>query len=206
MNEFNNLPAGMLTAMLVVIAIIALAGIIIYCLYIKNLQDTLRAVRPQNRQMPAAQVWLLLVSFLNIFIAIPGVLLTMRQAGFAGGPNVGLASIADGLARVVSVFVLFWQFRIVQKISASITAEYASRNVQVEAKPTYQIGLAYCICSAAGLVLGFMPQLRMLILLLGIATLVLWIMYWVKTAEYKKAMSAMPLNADEDSALFRDLY
>jgi hypothetical protein len=206
MNELNNLPAGMLTAILVVIAVIVLAGIIIYCLYIKNLQDTLLAVRPQNRQMPAAQVWLLLISFLNIFIAIPGVMLTMHNAGFEGVQNPGLAPIADGMARVISVFVLFWQFRIVQKISASIAAEYASRNLQIEAKPAYQIGLAYCICSAAGLVLGFMPQLRMLIGLLGIVTLVLWIMYWVKTAEYKKAMKNMPVNADDESALFRDLY
>lgn len=106
----------------------------------------------------------------------------------------------------MSLFILFWQFRVIQKIAGSIAAEYASRNLPVEARPTYQIGLWYCICSFAGLILGFMPELRILVIVVGLAILVLWIMYWVKTAEYKNAMKNMPEQTDEGSMVFQDLY
>lgn len=81
MNELNNLPPGFINAIMVIAAIVVLIGIGIYCLYVKNLRDTLLAVRPQNRQMPPAQVWLLCLSFINIFFAIPGAILQMGVQG-----------------------------------------------------------------------------------------------------------------------------
>lgn len=204
MNELNNLPEGMLGAIFIVVGVLVLIGIIIYCLYVKNLQDTLKAVRPENRQMAPGQVWLLLVSFLNLLILVPVLygatrnITDMSESMYSG---MNYASSA------VSLFCLIWQFRIVQKLSDSIAKEYASRNIRVEAKPTYQVGLVYCILMLVSLLTGLLPRtIASLNFAIGVATLVYWIMYWVKTAGYKKELRVMPEHNDNESELFRNLY
>lgn len=202
MNELNNLPAGLLPVIMTVVVVGILIGVVIYCLYVKNLQDTLRAVRPQNRQMPPGQVWLLLVNFLILLAFIPVYLSVDNNVSAVAGMSKGI----EYLASLISLFVLIWQFRIVQKISDSIALEYASRNMQVEAKPAYQVGLIYCIILLASLIIDFIPGLTMLRSIIGIAGLIYWILYWVKTAAYKKELRHLPEHADNDSVLFRDLY
>lgn len=206
MHELENLPSGLLSVVLVMVAVIVLAIMIVYCLFLKNLQDTFLAVRSHNRQMPPAQVWLLLISFLNVFTVIPGIMIASGRYDAGAEQNMSTLTIVNGLQKVISLSALIWQYRIVQKLSDSIAREYASRNLPVEAKPTYQIGMIYCICMLAGVILGFMPALRLLASVVSIGSLVLWIMYWIKTAEYKKAMKALPSHPDDESALFSNLY
>ncbi len=204
MNELNNLPEGMLGAIFIMVGVLVLIGIVIYCLYVKNLQDTLKAIRPENRQMEPAQVWLLLASFLNLFILVPVLYGATRNITDISS---SLYSGMDYASSAVSLFCLIWQFRVVQKLSDSIAKEYASRNIRVEAKPTYQVGLVYCILMLASLLTGFLPRtISGLNFAIGVATLVYWIMYWVKTAGYKKELRAMPEYNDNESELFRNLY
>lgn len=105
--------------------------------FLLTLQNTLRAISPENRRMPPSNVWLLFIPLFN----------------------------------------LVWQFIVVDRISQSIGAECARLNIPVtDPKPTYSIGLAWNICSC----LAFIPFLG------GIASLVTFIIYWVKVSEYKK--------------------
>ena len=85
---------------------------------------------------------------------------------------------------LIPFFGIVWNFITVQRIAESIKAEYDSRQMPCEDKPAYSIGLAMCICTCC----TWIPILGFLASLGGI---VLWIIYWVKTAEYKRNMQAM---------------
>ncbi len=81
----------------------------------------------------------------------------------------------------IPVFNIVWQFIVVDKIAQSIAAECARLNIPVtDSKPTYGIGLAWNICN----LLTIIPIIG------GLASLVTFIIYWVKVAEYKKLIQA----------------
>ena len=105
----------------------------------------------------------------------------------------------------MQVFILVFQFYMVNKIADSIEAEYRSRNLPVEPRPTYQIGLVMCVCSAATLV-GQVPVLSFFSMIAAVAGFVVWIMYWVKTAEWKNKIKFLPQDNDGESDLFKNLY
>jgi len=94
----------------------------------------------------------------------------------------------------IPLFNIVWQFILVDRIAESIEAEYAMRGLPMERKPTYNLGLAYCILS----LLTWFP-------LVSLALLIIGILYWVKTAEFRKNISAMPPYTDQDSAIFNGL-
>lgn len=197
MQTFENFPKQYLPLILTMFAILMALAIMVFCFYLSNLQRLLKAIRPVNRKMQPGQVWLMVISFLSSFIVIP----QLVYGNWEG--NTLLLSMLAGYA--IRVFVLVFQFYMVNKIADSIEAEYRSRNLQVEPRPTYQLGLFYCICSAAGLVAD-VPYIGFIAGLAGVAGFVAWIMYWVKTAEWKRNIEALPLHDDPDSELFKDLY
>lgn len=90
---------------------------------------------------------------------------------------------------------MVWHFFVVMNIARSLAAEYARRGIpSPEAEPGQTIGLAMCICACCGII----PILG---ILAGLACFVLWIMYWMKIAEYSKVLDmpqipvAMPPHA-----------
>jgi hypothetical protein len=118
---------------------------------------TLGAIRPENRRMPAGQVWLQCIPF----------------------------------------FGLVWQFVTITRISDSIRSElnapigdsiFAEEPVPSDVRPTYAVGLSYAICFCVS-VIPF-PLLKGLA---GLAGLVLWIVYWVQLAQYKKKINKRAL-------------
>ena len=81
----------------------------------------------------------------------------------------------------IPIFNIFWQFIMAGRIADSIRDECIRLNISVkEERPTYNIGLTYCICSIA----GFIPILGPL------AALVTWVLYWIKVYEFKKFIIA----------------
>jgi hypothetical protein len=79
---------------------------------------------------------------------------------------------------LIPIFGLVWHFFIIRDMASSIHDEAVNRNIQLnELKPAYNIGLAMCIVSC----LFFVPGAF-------IATLVLWILYWVKISGYKNQL------------------
>jgi hypothetical protein len=81
----------------------------------------------------------------------------------------------------IPIFNIVWQFIVVDKIAQSIGGECARLNIPVkEPKPTYGIGLAWNICNLFTII----PIIG------GLASLVTFIIYWVKVAEYKKLIEA----------------
>jgi len=83
---------------------------------------------------------------------------------------------------LVPFFNLIWNFFVVMNIAKSLGNEYARRRIpSPEPAPGQPIGLAMCICACCGII----PFLG---ILAGLANLVLWIIYWVKIAEYSRSL------------------
>jgi hypothetical protein len=83
---------------------------------------------------------------------------------------------------LVPVFNLVWHFFVVMGLAKSLKNEFAKRRIfSPEEAPAQPIGLAMCICACCSIIplLGFLAAL---------AHLVLWIMYWVKVAEYSRLL------------------
>jgi hypothetical protein len=83
---------------------------------------------------------------------------------------------------IVPLVNLVFHFFIVIGMAKSLRNEFNRRGLPVaEAQPGYSIGIAMCICACCSII----PLLG---LLAAIAHLVLWIMYWVKIAEYSRML------------------
>ena len=86
---------------------------------------------------------------------------------------------------MIPIFNFVWAFICVQKISESIEAQYRSRNMYVEPKPTYNVGLAWAIlrCTTIIPVIGYLS---------AFAEIICFLVYWVKLAEFKKSILQLP--------------
>ena len=136
-------------AMLGVLGIALLIGLTILILFLLTLQNCLKNVSPENRKMPPANVWLMLIP----------------------------------------LFSMIYQFIMVGKIADSLAAEFQKRGItDAEARPGYNIGLAFCICSIAGNVFGRVSGVVELSGLISLGGLVCLIVYWVKIANYSKQL------------------
>lgn len=83
---------------------------------------------------------------------------------------------------LIPFFAVIWQFIVVINMADSIRAEADSRGLQIsESKPGLTIGLIMCILSGS----FFIPLLAPYA---GVASMVCWIIYWVKISSYKKIL------------------
>ena len=147
-------------------------------LFLRAQQMVLTLVRPENRRMDPGLVWLQLIPLLNwvwIFIVV--------------------RRIADSLAK---------QFAALQSDSIlGIVDEQAIKDFGK--KPTYRIGLAYCIliaCLPLSVILfniignpatapdnpTFVIWIGLTAFLLILASIVCWIIYWVQLVQYKNKL------------------
>ncbi len=88
---------------------------------------------------------------------------------------------------LIPVVNLVWQFFVVMALSASLGNEFRARGMaNAPQEPGKQVGLAMCLCSIA----GFIPVVRVMAGLAGLAGFVLWMVYWVKIAEFSRMLNA----------------
>lgn len=142
-------------------------------------QKTLKAVQPENRRMHPGLVWL----------------------------------------QIIPLFNYVWAFIVVRRIADSLAQQYAalqSDNILgvadedalklVGKRPTYGIGLAYCVLllclpllTIAGTIFsdpksenpGYYATFGFALMALGLAVLICWIVYWVQLAGYKNKLKQM---------------
>ena len=108
--------------------------------FLITLQNTLKAISPENRKMPFANIWFLCIPFFNFY----------------------------------------WQFVVVNKIAQSIALECEKLHIPVkETKPTFKLGLTWCICY----ILFLIPIIK---LWTAISIIPTWIVYWIKVNQYSK--------------------
>ena len=83
---------------------------------------------------------------------------------------------------LIPLFNLVWHFFVVIKMRDSLQAEFAARSL-ASSSFGYGVGLAMCILWVCGII----PLLGLLCLL---AAIILWIVYWVQIAGYKRQLKA----------------
>jgi hypothetical protein len=87
----------------------------------------------------------------------------------------------------IPVFNLGWFIYTVTKVRNSVRDEYQTRGWAPEGDFGYNVGLATGILAIATFFMGWVPVVGWA---LGIAQLVCWIIYWLKTADLKNRLSA----------------
>lgn len=88
-------------------------------------------------------------------------------------------AMAPGLVwlMLIPLFNLVWHFFVVLNVAKSLGAEFQKRGISEEPEPGKKLGLIMCILAVCGIV----PLLG---ILCSLASLVCWIMYWVKIAGF----------------------
>jgi len=87
----------------------------------------------------------------------------------------------------IPIFNLGWFIYTVTKVRDSVRDEYRARGWSPEGDFGYNVGLATGILAIATVFLGWVPVVGWA---LGIAQLVCWIIYWLKTSDLKNRLGA----------------
>jgi hypothetical protein len=127
------------------------------------------------------QPWhLLILSLVFIPFLIPAIfyLLTLQKTLARCAPNARTMEPGMVWLGLVPLVNLVFHFFIVFAIAKSLRNEFNRRAIPVaDPLPGQNIGLAMCICACFAVI----P-------VVGVAALVLWIVYWVKIAEYSRML------------------
>lgn len=193
------MAAAAVGAMLFMVFIFLGIGLLIAILYLLNLQNTLKAAAPENRKMPAANVWLLLIPIFStyyMFVVAKKISETIKAEYASKGQvpdnpkptyNVGMAmAIGSAISMLISLFTFKDSYYNTRAIFSASSSGNMEEMVAVQN------------ASAGG------GALSMLSSLISLALLILFIVYWVQTASYKNKMKSLPSN-NADSQIFNQL-
>ena len=87
---------------------------------------------------------------------------------------------------LVPLVGIVWNFFVVSKLADSLGNEFKLRNIPTsEPKPGKSIGMAMAVCGAC-MVIPFVNALAIL------PELILWIIYWVKIADFSRRLDSSP--------------
>lgn len=127
------------------------------------------------------------VFLLFLLMLMPAIfyLISMQKALSRCEPKNRLMQPGLVWLNLIPFFNLIWQFFTVLYVSGSIDREFRDRGIDAEPEPGKPVGLAMCILYVCGVI----PYL---VMLTGIASLVCWIIYWVKIAECSRRLADNP--------------
>ena len=129
-------------------------------------------------------VHLMLFFMVGVVFLIPAIfyLLTLQNALSKCAPPSRTMEPAMVWLLLIPLFSLIWSFIVVMALAKSIGNEYRRRGIPCpDPLPGQNIGMAMCICGCCGVI----PIIN---LLAGPAAFVLWIVYWVKIAEFSRLL------------------
>ena len=136
------------------------------------------------------QPWHLMVIFFffGIFFLIPAIfyILTLQKALTQSAPVSRTMEPALMWLLIIPFVHLIFSFFVVLAMSKSLANEFARRGMpNYDPQPGQAVGLAMSIC-------GCCTVVPLLGLITFWAFLVLWIIYWVKIADYSRRLSIYP--------------
>ena len=194
------MAAAAVGVMLFMVLIFVGLGLLIAILYLLNLQNTLKAAAPENRKMPPANVWLLLIPLFStyyMFVVAKRMSGTIKAEYASKGQvpdnpkptyNVGMAmAIGSAISMLISLFT------IKDSYSSTMAIFSASSSGNMEEMMAVQNASA-----AGGAALSVFSSI------ISLALFILWIVYWIQTAGYKNKMKSLPSN-NADSQIFNQL-
>ena len=90
---------------------------------------------------------------------------------------------------LVPLLNVVWNFLVVTALARSLGNEFRLRNIPTDnPEPGKSIGIAMCVCGACSII----PIVN---IIAALPNLILWIMYWVKMAEYARMLDQVPATA-----------
>ena len=122
---------------------------------------------------------ILIILFVVGLLLIPGILflLTLQKALERCSIDSRTTTPGSVWLSLIPLFNIVWQFILVTRISESLHNEFTKRNISQDPEPGKSIGIAYCVLGVCGII----PFVG---ILASIASLICWIMYWVKISGY----------------------
>ena len=101
--------------------------------------------------------------------------------------------ISPGLVYLmfIPIFNLIWVFILVNNIADSLQAEYKSRNIPCNNRPTFDVGIGYAITTVISVFMFWLPVVN---LILSVVVLVLWISYWIDVSKHTKILESQAGN------------
>jgi hypothetical protein len=169
----------------------------IYFFYLKNLYDLLKLIKEENRRIAPKAVWFILLNIFSAFLKIP-----IFYFSYEGQREIAIGIVV--LTYLIAIFVIIWHFRIVRAVADSIEAEFDSRKIPIEYRPSYQTGMFMSVSGAVTLI-NEVPYIGIIGSLAGLAFFIGMIAYWVRTYKFKKEIKLLPEYQDEESLIFNDL-
>ena len=153
-------PAANLAIYQLVLLVVVLIPAIFFLL---TQQNTLKAIRPENRLMQPGLVWLQFIPFVGQvwqFIVVTKIAGSIKQEMESSGEDSIL-----GIADAMSVD-------------------------ELRTKPTFNIGITYCSLNIIYILLNLLTRGRTstLLGLLALVGMIFWIIYWVQLAGWKKKL------------------
>lgn len=137
--------------------------------------------------MTADTSLIIAIVFLILFL-IPCIFFLIEQQNILKDirPENRLMRPGQVWLQLIPIFNIVYQFIVVTRIADSIQKELTSpssvswlESEQVVGRPTFGRGMAMCILMCCGIVpLGILKSL------LSLATLIMWILYWVQLRQY----------------------
>ena len=127
---------------------------------------------------------LVLGFFFTFLVLVPKIFYILTLSNALNKCHPAVRKIDPGMCwlYLVPIVSVVWHFFMVAAVADSLGAEYYRRGVPLtEPRPAYSIGLACCVCGACSL----LPLINLLAMP---AQLVLWILYWSKTAEFSRRL------------------
>jgi hypothetical protein len=122
--------------------------------------------------------------FVGILFLIPAIfyLLTLQNALAKCAPVSRTMDPAMVWLLIIPLVHLIWGFFVVMALGRSLGNEFRRRAIPFpDPLPGQSIGMAMCICACCGII----PIINFIA---GPAAFVLWIVYWVKIAEFSRAL------------------
>ena len=98
----------------------------------------------------------------------------------------------------IPFFSYVWMILTVVKIKDSVEAEFRTRGSSSTKDPSYGVGMGFAVLSIVGAALAWAASglFVWLSLFVGLALLVLWVVYWVMTAGIKRQLRYMKAHPD----------
>jgi hypothetical protein len=179
-----------------ILLLTVIASAVVLFLYLKNLSGLLSTIREPNRAMAPNGVWYLAVTLLNNLLSIP--IYYYLEYGST------MVTVLNTMTYMIAIFAVYWHYKIVMAIAISIEAEYDSRSIPIEHKPTLQTGM-FMIVAQALVLIREVPFIGVIGKFAAWGYIIGLILYWVRTYKFKKEIAAMSVSQDEDSLIFKDL-
>ncbi len=130
----------------------------------------------------------IVAGILAVCVLVVGILYLAFLAGVLRKCSPSARTMQPGMVwlSLIPLFNLIWCFFVVSALANSLGNEFRLRKIPIDdPKPGKSIGISMAVCGACMII----PLVNALALL---PRLILWIIYWVKIAEYSRRLDLSP--------------